>query len=220
MSQVLSIVARLNQLQTSMDKMSLRERALVFVTAVMLLGSVWYLMLMQPLAQQAANSRTEIEAVQARVETTNRTLEDQVLQISGTGTEYEERLGRVQRRIDEINERLGDYAAELIDPAEMARVLEGVLKEQTKLRLIRIRNLNPEALSASDDAHTATFYKHGLEIEFEGSYFACLEYLQEIEALPWRFYWQILELEVLEYPRNRIRLKVSTLSLDEEWIGA
>jgi len=98
--------------------------------------------------------------------------------------------------------------------------MEGVLKEQSRLRLIRIRNLRPEALSASADSRTATFYKHGLQIEFEGSYQACLDYLQEIENLPWRFYWQVLELEVLEYPRNRVRLEVSTLSLDEEWIGA
>ncbi|MDP6415432.1 MAG: MSHA biogenesis protein MshJ, partial [Gammaproteobacteria bacterium] len=78
----------------------------------------------------------------------------------------------------------------------------------------------PEALSASEDADTATFYKHGFEIEFEGTYFACLEYLRAVESLPWRFYWQVLELTVDEYPSNRIRLEVSTLSLDEEWIGA
>jgi len=210
----------LKSLRASVDKLSLRERLLVFATVLMVCGSVWYLSLMQPLAQRATNSRTEIEELQVRIETANRSLEDQVLQISGTGTEYQDRFARVQRRIDEINENLGDYASELIDPAEMARVMEGVLKEQSRLRLIRIRNLSPEALSASSDSRSATFYKHGLEIEFEGSYSACLDYLQEIENLPWRFYWQVLELEVLDYPRNRIRLEVSTLSLDEEWIGA
>jgi MSHA biogenesis protein MshJ len=214
------IVAKLKSLQATVDKLSLRERLLVFTTALMLLGSVWHLVLMQPLAQQATIGRTEIESSRARIKTTNQSLEDQVLQITGTGTAHEERFAQIQRRIDDINERLGDYAAELIDPAEMARVLEGVLKQQSNLRLIRIRNLVPEALSASADMQTATFYKHGLEIEFEGSYFACLEYLREIEALPWRFYWQALELDVEEYPRNRIRVEVSTLSLDEEWIGA
>ncbi len=214
------ITTKLTSLQASIDKLSLRERLLVFSTVLMVFGSVWYLSLMEPLTQRAANSRTEIESLQARIETANRSLEDQVLQISGSGTEYQDRFTRVQRRIDAINESLGDYASELIDPAEMARVMEGVLKEQSKLRLIRIRNLRPEALSASADSRTATFYKHGLEIEFEGSYSACLDYLQEIENLPWRFYWQVLELEVLEYPRNRVRLEVSTLSLDEEWIGA
>lgn len=219
MSQTSIIMDRLHSLQASVDTMSMRERLLVSATVVLLLTMLWYLFLMQPLAQQADTKRTEMEQIQARMETSNNSFEDQILQISGSGTAYQERLAQMQERIDEINTRLGDYAAELINPAEMSQVLQGVLKEQPKLRLIRIRNLNPESLSASADAKTATFYKHGLEIEFEGSYFAGLEYLQQIEALPWRFYWQILELEVLEYPTNRFRLEVSTLSLDEEWIG-
>lgn len=220
MTDISRILQKLKSLQASVDKLSLRERLLVFATTLLLFGSVWQLSLMQPLSQRATTSRTEIDSLQARIKTTNQSLEDQLMQFSTAGTENQERFERIQRRIDEINDRLGDYAAELIDPAEMARVLEGILKEQSRLRLIRIRNLSPEALSASDDVHTATFYKHGLEIEFEGSYFACLEYLQEIEALPWHFYWQILELDVEKYPNNRIRLEVSTLSLDEEWIGA
>jgi len=220
MTQESHIIKKLKSLQATIDRLSLRERLLIFATVLMLMGSVWYLALMQPLVQQATIGRTEIESLRARVKTTNQNLEDQVLQITGTGTEYQQRYAQIQHRIDEINERLGDYATELIDPAEMARVLESVLKQQSKLRLIRIRNLSPEVLSASADTHNATFYKHGFEIEFEGSYFACLEYLREIEALPWRFYWQIVELDVEEYPRNRIRLEVSTLSLDEEWIGA
>ena len=150
----------------------------------------------------------------------NQNLEVAALQISRAGTGDRENLARIQGRLDEINERLGGYVAELIDPAQMSRVLQDLLKEQSTLRLIRVRNLSPEALSASADALNTTFYRHGLEIDFEGSYLACLEYLEEIEDLPWRFYWQLLDIEVLEYPRNRIRLEVSTLSPDVEWIGA
>ena len=210
----------LESLRTNFDALSLRERLLVFAVAVMLLGSIWYLSVMQPLTQRATQSRTEIESLQARVKLVNQNFEDQALQISGSGAEYQERFAQIQSRIDDLKEKLEDYSAELINPAEMARVMEGVLKNQSKLQLVRIRNLSPEALSASADGRTATFYKHGLEIEFEGSYLACLDYLEDIEALPWRFYWQVLELRVLEYPKNRIRLEVSTLSLDEEWIGA
>jgi MSHA biogenesis protein MshJ len=114
---------------------------------------------------------------------------------------------------------LGGYTAELIGPGEMARVLQGMLQKQDNLRLIRIQNVAPEALTRIN-GDEIIFYKHGLEIEFEGGYFAALEYLEQIEDLPWRFYWQVLELEVLEYPRNRIRLEVSTLSPHMEWIGA
>ena len=220
MAQKSPILTKLTSLLATVDKISMRERVLVFGAGMMLLGSVWYLGLMQPLTKQITRNRTEIASLQERMKTTNQNLEIQVLQISSTGAEDREKFERVQQRLDEINERLGGYAAELIDPAEMSRVLQGVLKEQSKLRLIRARNISRGEMSASAEAETTTFYRHGLEIEFEGSYLACLEYLQEIEALPWRFYWQFLDIEVLEYPRNRIRLEVSTLSPDEEWIGA
>lgn len=220
MPQKSPILTMLTSLLATVDKMSMRERVLMFGAGMMLLGSVWYLGLMQPLTKQVTRNRTEIASLQERMKTTNQNLEIQVLQISNTGAEDREKFDRVQQRLDEINERLGGYAAELIDPAEMSRVLQSVLKEQSKLRLIRARNISRGAMSASAEAETTTFYRHGLEIEFEGSYLACLEYLQEIEALPWRFYWQFLDIEVLEYPRNRIRLEVSTLSPDEEWIGA
>ena len=144
----------------------------------------------------------------------------QTLQIAGGSDVQRTRIASLRDRIAEINAILGDHAAELIDPSEMAQVLEGVLKEQSRLSLVQISNTSPESLSASDDENAVTFYRHGLEIEVEGSYLACLEYLNAIEALPWRLYWQVLELDVLEYPRNRIRIEVSTLSLDKEWIGA
>ncbi len=220
MTQVSQLLTKLEPLHAAVDNMKLRERLLIFVTGLMLLGSVWYLGLMQPLDKQATRDRSEIASLRERIELYNQNLEVEALQISSTGTGEREKLARMQGRLDEINERLGGYVAELIDPAQMSLVLQGLLKKKSKLRLIRVRNLTPEAMSASTDALTMTFFRHGLEIEFEGSYLACLEYLEEIEDLPWRFYWQVLDIEVLEYPRNRIRLEVSTLSPDVEWIGA
>jgi len=220
MTQVSQLLTMFKPLLATVENLGLRERLLVFVTGLMLLGSAWYLGLMQPLDQQTTRNRSEIKSLRERIGMYNQTLEVEVLQISSAGTGDRENLARIQGRLDEINEQLGGYVAELIDPAQMSRVLQDLLKEQSTLRLIRVRNLSPEALSASADALNTTFYRHGLEIDFEGSYLACLEYLEEIEDLPWRFYWQILELEVLEYPHNRIRLEVSTLSPHEEWIGA
>ncbi len=219
MSQKSPIVKVLKLLQAKLDDLQLRERLLVVATAIMLLGSAWYLGLMQPVGKQIKNTVAEIELVRQRIESVNQSLEIQALHASGGTANYREQFTQVQRRIEELNAKLVGYTAELIGPAEMAHVLQGILKEQSNLRLIRVRNLSPKALSTSDDTDTV-FYKHGLELEFEGGYFACLEYLQELEALPWRLYWEILEIEVLEYPLNRIRLEVSTLSPYEEWIGA
>lgn len=219
MSQKSPIVEVLLKLKSMLDKMNMRERLLVVGTAMLVIGTIWYVGLMEPLIKDIKQQRTEIKAVQKRTEDVNQNLEVQALQASSGAIGFREQYTLVQRRLDELKEQLGSYTAELIGPGEMARVLQGILQEQDNLRLVQIRNVTPEQLTAHDGGKTI-FYKHGLELEFEGSFFACLEYLEQVENLPWRFYWQVLELEVLEYPRNRIRLEVSTLSPFEEWIGA
>ncbi len=214
------ISAAVAPLREKLDTFSVRERLLVLFTALVLMAALWHILLMQPLQQRAAQTRTELIELENRIAAANHNLEEQILQLAGGGNEQRTRIASLRRRIDEINATLGNHAAELIDPAEMAQVLEGVLKEQSRLTLVRIRNTTPDSLSADENPDAVTFYRHGLEIEVEGSYAACIEYLNAIEALPWRLYWQVLELDVIDYPRNRIRIEVSTLSLDEEWIGA
>jgi MSHA biogenesis protein MshJ len=62
-------------------------------------------------------------------------------------------------------------------------------------------------------------YVHPAEIIIEGSYMDVLAYLKTIEALPWHFYWQRLELQSGSYPKTRVRIELATLSLDKEWLG-
>ncbi len=219
MSEKSPILKWIKLAQEQLDKMNMRERLLVIATAMLVLGTLWYVGLMEPVMKETATSRTEIAATHERIKSVNQSLEVQALQASSGAIGHREQYTLVKRRLEELNEKLGGYTAELIGPGEMARVLQGVLQSQDNLRLIQVHNLAPEALSTYEDDEVV-FYKHGLELEFEGGYFACLEYLKQIEALPWRFYWQVLELEVLDYPLNRIRIEVSTLSPHWEWIGA
>jgi MSHA biogenesis protein MshJ len=46
-----------------------------------------------------------------------------------------------------------------------------------------------------------------------------VNYLETIEALPWRLFWDRIEVETLEYPQASIRLRAYTLSFAEGWIG-
>lgn len=220
MSYAVAIRETVQPMLDKVDALSLRERLLILLTTLVLCVALWHTMFMQPLAQRASGTRAELAELEGRISAANSSLEEQILQLAGGGDEQRSRIASLRRRIDEINTQLGTHAAELIDPAEMARVLESVLREQSRLSLVRIRNLTPDSLSAGEETGSLTFYRHGLEIEVEGTYAACLEYLNAVEALPWRLYWQVLELDVIEYPRNRIRLEVSTLSVEEEWIGA
>lgn len=130
MTYSVQLPASLQNARAKIDALSLRERMLLFGTVVMLLSAIWYFAMMQPLLDRATANRQQISAVHARIDTINNSLESQVLQFSTTGSEQQRQFDRIQSRIDELNERLGDYAAELIGPAEMTRVLEGVLRDQ------------------------------------------------------------------------------------------
>lgn len=220
MKQLQQSIAQIAPVLARIDSLSRRERLLIMVTALTIIVGLWHLLLMGPLGDRADASRIELESLKQRIDSANQNLEDQILQLAGEGNEERGHIAVLKQRIDEINETLGNHSSELIDPAEMARVLQEILEEQTSLSLVRIGNTTPERLAAEEDSSGVTFYRHGLVIELEGSYFDCVNYLAEIEALPWRLYWQVLDLEVVEYPLNRVRLEVSSLSLDEEWIGA
>lgn len=220
MNQVEAIKLHIAPWLARIDALSRRERLLVMITMLTVITVVWQFMVMEPLGHRADASRIELESLRDRTDKANTSLEHQILQLASAGRDDRIQAALIRQRIDEINRELGNYAAELIDPSEMALVLEGVLRQQNSLSLISIRNTTPELLVADRENTTTSFYRHGLEIELEGSYADCLRYLTAIEALPWRLYWQVLDIETLDYPTNRVRLEVSTLSLNEEWIGA
>lgn len=62
-------------------------------------------------------------------------------------------------------------------------------------------------------------YVHPIELVIEGSYLDVLDYLKALEKLEWHFYWKVLDLETTRYPVNRVRIEMSTLSMEKDWIG-
>ena len=76
-----------------------------------------------------------------------------------------------------------------------------------------------QAEGDDDAARVASVFRHGVEIRLRGGYLSTLRYLEALEALPWRFFWDSLEYEVTEYPIAEITFILHTLSSEESWIG-
>ena len=107
------------------------------------------------------------------------------------------------------------------DSAGRREVLHDMLDRQGRLGLVSIRNLPVTGLIASADpaAPARPPYVHAIEIVIDGEYADILDYLSALEALPWKFRWTSLDLSTAGYPRNRVRIELSTLSLDSTWLG-
>ena len=80
-------------------------------------------------------------------------------------------------------------------------------------------NQEKPAEQTPDSPPLPQVYKHGLEIVFQGDYNSTLSYLKKLELLPWKFFWEEVVYEVVQYPKAQIMVRIHTLSLDERWIS-
>ncbi|NOX43994.1 MAG: hypothetical protein GXP19_09720 [Gammaproteobacteria bacterium] len=219
---------RISQWEERYEAFSLRERGLIFAAVVVLMSLAWDAMVLSPQEVKQKNIVSEMLSVNQQLEGISTQVNVITKKLRGGETQ------RVQMRIDELQGLLSDLkhkqqrlAIEFIQPEQMATVLRDMLSNETKLTLIRLESLGVEPLFPSQEISPSentqekrpNIYKHGMRVELEGDFNSTLNYLQALESMPWRFYWDNVEYQVLDYPVARVVITVHTLSLDEGWIG-
>ena len=122
-------------------------------------------------------------------------------------------------------------------PERIAPLLESILRANGRLKLVSVRTLPVDPLSALVDkgkgaaagaaaasaAPSAVkspelLFRHGVELTARGSYLDMVDYMAALEALPTQLFWGRAQLDVEEYPTVRLTLTLYTLSLDEKWM--
>jgi MSHA biogenesis protein MshJ len=209
------------------EAMSLRERAMV---ALALLGAgifVWDSYLMESLRQTRSALNSELSSASASG------IVAASVDISDPRQLNLQRAAELQTRLQSLDAQIASTASGFVTSQNMIQVLNDVLDRQGRLDLVSIRNLpvvslappRPEEPGAETPLPTAETglglppYVHPIEIVIDGQYADILAYLAALEALPYKFRWSSLELVTSGYPRNRVRIVLSTLSLDSTWLG-
>lgn len=210
------------------EAMSLRERAMV---ALALLGAgifLWDGYFMASLRQTRTALNSELSSASdsgvfaASVDITDpRQLNLQ-------------RAAELQTQVQSLDRQIASTASGFVSSQNMIQVLNDVLDRQGRLELVSIRNMpvvslapprpaDPGAeipeLPAVDTGVGLPPFVHPIEIVIDGQYADILAYLAALETLPYKFRWSSLELVTTGYPRNRVRIVLSTLSLDATWLG-
>jgi MSHA biogenesis protein MshJ len=235
-------------MQTGMkrfDALSLRERLLVSIVVFACLWAAWDSLLMQPLNhRQAALLATLDNSGDAAVVAADPATQTAPAESSDNNVPQPEAISvlllqreSLQAHLLTLDQQLKAVSAELVAPERTSEVLYEVLQKQHNLALISLHNQPVRSLIAAQpptsNANNASEitdhnisaqlgpgpYVHPVELVIEGRYLDILDYLRALEALPWRFNWQALQLDSSRYPLNRARIELSTLSLDPAWIG-
>jgi MSHA biogenesis protein MshJ len=202
------------------DALSMRERALVSGAMLIGLVLVWFVMFLEPSNVRQRLLNAELTTLQQSVLLLTQSIQE-TSQSDPTQTAQRE-AAKLEQELAEINTQLAAKSAGLIQPERMVQVIHDVLVGQRGVTLVSLHNSPVTTLVPAAAGQTSASggpYLHPVEIVVEGSYLDVLAYLHALENLEWRFYWRRLELESTAYPRNRVRIELSTLSLDKDWIG-
>jgi len=237
---------KLNDLGKLFDSRNSRERILIAACIAGFIFSLWQFLLNEPAALSQTKLDSNIAALKIKIDTVDKQykilLESKQVD---PNRKIKARIKLAQEHIEKLDTQLQIKMKGLILPTQMANILEQVLSQQSNLHFNRIQSLatqpllvKSEELDIDDsspqrqDNTTQTtqplatnsladigVFKHGIELEFSGSYLETLNYLHKLEKLPWNFYWDDILFDVVNYPSSRVIIRVHTLSLKEGWLG-
>jgi MSHA biogenesis protein MshJ len=209
-------------LSDKIDGMSPRQRGLIFAVAASIVLALVSSLLIEPqLAKQKVLSRkteqqqSEIKSIQAQLQA--------MAEVRKTDPDAANRaeLESLRLQLVQLKASLQVKQQHLIPPDKIAGLLEEILSRNRQLQLISLRSLPASAVTGEEEQAAAIekeFFKHGIEMTVSGSYFDLLDYMVQLEKLPWQMFWGKASLVVETYPISRMTLTLYTLSLDKAWL--
>lgn len=233
---------RWRKLAAKVDALSLRERMMTFGAIAALLIFLLFSLFLNPLfAKQKllnetmATDQQMIAGIDAEI----------LLKISGNGVDPDAQdrhaLERLHQEVTRLTNTLRTAQGGLVPPDRIVLLLERLLKQHARLRLVSLKTL-PSAPVAGAAPTTSTalsgtpppaagmsaapviksaplLYRHGVEVVLRGGYIDMVNYMEALEAMPTHVFWGDAKLEVEQYPNASLRLTLFTLSLDDKWIS-
>lgn len=222
------------------DALSLRERFIVFVMAVLVVSMSVNAVVLDPLyakhkllSEQVKQDRAKSADIQQQLQ--------QKLRAHAIDPDEANRaqLMQLKKQIEQMQNALLDMQKGLVPPDKMAALLEDILKRNGQLRLLSLKTLPVTVLNESEPSvvktaantgatisgssnssgeKAGTVYKHGVEITMQGKYLDMMNYMVQLESMPWQVFWGKAKLNVDEYPKTTLTLTLYTLSLDNKWL--
>lgn len=231
----------MHRITERIDALSLRERVIVFALLVLVLSTLANVLILdrqfakqKELLQSIRQDEAMINGMKAEIQ------QAAARHAVDPDAESRARLQQLQSQVQQMHAGLREAQLNVIPPERIAAVLEDILKQHGKMRLVSLRTLPPVPLieepqaggkadagkqvpalttTAESRDQDPAMYKHGVEIKLQGTYADFVSYLSALEALKWQFFWGGAGIQVAEYPSTTLTLTLYTLSLDRKWMN-
>ena len=211
------------------DSLSLREKVLLLLTAVVVPLLLIYVLLIEKQWAAAQRLPTQIKNLEQEVQHQERLLGVlNAKQAVDPDIAAREELQAFRDELSTQDQNIRRAAANLVSPEQMLSMLRSVLAFESEAQLLTAKSLPVETITLGGDNTAAEesappqsmIFMHPFEIELQGSFQGVYDYLLRLENLDGVFFWDLLDYSVEEYPTAKVKLKVHTLSSEAGWLGA
>jgi MSHA biogenesis protein MshJ len=150
-------------------------------------------------------------------------------------SELKKQISQYKERLNKADVNLLKLTSDLISPIQMRHALIQLLKTQkgVSLQSFQVVAAEPITLASSQpvakvegkvaevdpNRQEMVLYRHAIKIKLSGSYFQLRDYLTQLEALSWKFFWQEFNYQLKEYPVSELEIEMYSLSTKREFIG-
>lgn len=226
-----------NSVSSRFNERPVRERALLLLTALVLILLVGWELAVAPVLTNNERMNGQIETLlvsQQRLQEQQNTLMTQLE--NDPSRELQRLLDSRTQRLDRLDADIADTTNQFISPRSMVSLLRTMLVAQDELELLGVALKTPVPVYANSEADEAApsgsgsqgdarqegqplLFAHDVEITLRGPYLDVLDYLERLEAMDERLGWVQLDFDAESYPAGEARIRVRTLSLEQAWLG-
>lgn len=214
------------------NKSSLRERILISLGSIALTFMIWQVVFYdviltsdQELAGRIKNFRSQLSSIEQQIDTMS------VVVGRDPTAALTAQMNDLQKKSDLMNDKIVETTKDMVSPQQMNQVLRRVIQNSEGMTLVQmeslarkpvfedktIQEIQKEGVNTGNEGFQV--FNHGLKVELLGTYFETMDFLKSIEKEELNLVWDIVDYEVVDYPKAKISITVHTLSLDKAWIG-
>jgi hypothetical protein len=214
----MKIVERIRAAEERVDRLSLRERALLLLALIAVVFLVLDTWLIRPLDRQHERVTDELSQVRQRIDSLSASIEavagrertdpDAALRVE---------LEQLRQQVAQLERKLAGIDTGLLTPEQALEILSELLAERPSIRMVSLIKLPAEPLDPEVDR--AGIFVQRFRVVIESSYQGVIEYASLIEELPRGLYWDSLQLDVSEWPTSRTEIVLYMLTFEEDWLG-
>jgi MSHA biogenesis protein MshJ len=208
----------LETVQERFELLSKREKLMVFLTLIAVFWVLLGHLILEPSLSKKTKLKQQLFSAQSQASASKlAAIQTEALRKKDPNLNNRRQLKAIKNQLRELKQQINHGEKKIVSPQQMATVLRDMLDKHHRLKLVNLETLSTKPIAKVE--HNQSIFRHGLAMTLSGRYFDVYHYLEALESLPWRFYWDSIDYQVKEYPTAEVTLHIYTLSFQEDWLG-